>query len=53
MGQNVKVAELNQALMRLQGRAKRRGDLQRQLDDIAQQQVGKKGVLCVCGRRRR
>jgi hypothetical protein len=43
MAMNVRLAELNQELMRHQGRVKRRGDLQRQLDDIARQQVGPRG----------
>jgi len=40
MALNVQVAELSQELMRQQGRIKRRGDLQRQLDEVVRQQVG-------------
>ncbi|GBF92537.1 DNA repair protein [Raphidocelis subcapitata] len=39
MALNVRVAELGQELMRQQGRVRRRGDLQRRLDDIARQQA--------------
>lgn len=39
MAQNIQLAELNQELMRQQGRAKRRADLRRQMDDVMRQQV--------------